>query len=1079
MNRDELRRLALESMKKPMAPAIPSNPPVSANIAEKEVEIPMPPLVETETAVPIPTETIQSASPVIIEDGDNRRIEETTEEREEGELSDDEPQILTPKRSDLSALAINDLNVTLDEEEEVKPSVKKDNQPNKSRRPGNNQQRRDNRDNQNNKKRDRNMNNSPNNRRIDDSRRDRDTRREWDRDKESYRPNSPPYDDSRRDDRYRKDQRRLGPPLIPLPPNPNHYNPMMMPEWEVHRNPNFLPPPNQMPPEMMGMFPPPMPPKLDQMGFPMMNQMPFGNNFPPFFDGPNSNFNQMPNQMPFEMGSMPPNWPNQMPNHMSNQMQNQMSPQMQQNQMSPQMQNQHNQSPMSFNGPPSAPPQPSGNFPPGISGPPNRKGHHKTWVNKPAFVPSPNSSLIIYADQLEDDDVEMEIVPPPPNYPPSKNAPTVPTAPTKSPVQVEETGKRNEIAFLKKLIEEKEAAKLKKKAAPAAPAVSPPAAPTPTPAAPVVNHVINDKPSAPTVPTLARMTKARDEDSPSKRQKTKTIDEILSTPSQDEGSRNHSNGTHLNGNHNGHSTPPSVPTTPTAPTTSTPTTPTIVPTTPTHVPRTPTTSLSITSPTILNSHPHSGITYIDVDVDEESIFKLKNQLQLEEEKIQTVQKEIFNFESDVLQLQQNLIDSQSSQKNLEMRIRILTEQLKFVETQHEQQAQRQFQVENELRQLESLQVERRKELALKKSRLEKDKFRLCEMEIELKVVQNSHEFSSTSPLFIKTEPRSTIVRSHGNTGSFPAVPETPTGVPLPQLEDRVEIQVENRPQVEIRQVESRQHPNPAPVSMRRELSIQADPQVEKHVQVEKRAQVEKRPAPTRESKANGAKTKPPPTKPAKTKANQLTKASSTSVKKSSSQPILRFSGSIPAPTAPPKPAVSQAPKSKEKLSDKSAVDKSKDKSKDKPAAPVDVSLHRREPYDHTVLALFGSYRLTPGFLSKEKITSLTWSNKIDPDRQFCRFDLHGTCNDEECGWQHHRELALTEDELFTELASYSQDADVSLKIKVIKETSGNLEEKARKLIALVYSDISPQDRIGLSSTLTYAKKNASQRRAQF
>ncbi|KAG9272105.1 zinc finger C3H1 domain-containing protein isoform X1 [Astyanax mexicanus] len=73
------------------------------------------------------------------------------------------------------------------------------------------------------------------------------------------------------------------------------------------------------------------------------------------------------------------------------------------------------------------------------------------------------------------------------------------------------------------------------------------------------------------------------------------------------------------------------------------------------------------------------------------------------------------------------------------------------------------------------------------------------------------------------------------------------------------------------------------------------------------------------------------------------------------------------------------------------------------------------------LLVFRSYRFSPYFRTKEKISlsSLTYSNVLEPRKSFCRFDLTGTCNDDDCHWQHMRNCTLNGNQLFQDILSYS------------------------------------------------------------
>ncbi|XP_077425204.1 zinc finger C3H1 domain-containing protein isoform X2 [Vanacampus margaritifer] len=77
------------------------------------------------------------------------------------------------------------------------------------------------------------------------------------------------------------------------------------------------------------------------------------------------------------------------------------------------------------------------------------------------------------------------------------------------------------------------------------------------------------------------------------------------------------------------------------------------------------------------------------------------------------------------------------------------------------------------------------------------------------------------------------------------------------------------------------------------------------------------------------------------------------------------------------------------------------------------------PY-RSPLLVFKSYRFSPYYRTKEKLSlsSATYSNAIRPKRCFCRFDLTGTCNDDECSWQHVRSCTLAGSLLFQDVLSY-------------------------------------------------------------
>ncbi|XP_049739854.1 zinc finger C3H1 domain-containing protein isoform X1 [Elephas maximus indicus] len=78
------------------------------------------------------------------------------------------------------------------------------------------------------------------------------------------------------------------------------------------------------------------------------------------------------------------------------------------------------------------------------------------------------------------------------------------------------------------------------------------------------------------------------------------------------------------------------------------------------------------------------------------------------------------------------------------------------------------------------------------------------------------------------------------------------------------------------------------------------------------------------------------------------------------------------------------------------------------------------PY-HSPLLVFKSYRFSPYYRTKEKLplSSVSYSNMIEPDQCFCRFDLTGTCNDDDCQWQHSQDYTLSRKQLFQDILSYN------------------------------------------------------------
>ncbi|OCT87464.1 hypothetical protein XELAEV_180211581mg, partial [Xenopus laevis] len=93
-----------------------------------------------------------------------------------------------------------------------------------------------------------------------------------------------------------------------------------------------------------------------------------------------------------------------------------------------------------------------------------------------------------------------------------------------------------------------------------------------------------------------------------------------------------------------------------------------------------------------------------------------------------------------------------------------------------------------------------------------------------------------------------------------------------------------------------------------------------------------------------------------------------------------------------------------------------------PAKQTDTRPLPFGPYKSPLL-VFKSYRFSPYFRTKEKLllSSVSYSNMIEPKTFFCRFDLTGTCNDDDCQWQHMRDCTLSRKQLFQDILSYNLD----------------------------------------------------------
>ncbi|XP_071376359.1 zinc finger C3H1 domain-containing protein-like isoform X3 [Centroberyx affinis] len=130
------------------------------------------------------------------------------------------------------------------------------------------------------------------------------------------------------------------------------------------------------------------------------------------------------------------------------------------------------------------------------------------------------------------------------------------------------------------------------------------------------------------------------------------------------------------------------------------------------------------------------------------------------------------------------------------------------------------------------------------------------------------------------------------------------------------------------------------------------------------------------------------------------------------------------------------------------------------------------PY-RSPLLVFKSYRFSPYYRTKEKLSlsSVTYSNTIEPKKCFCRFDLTGTCNDDDCQWQHMRNCTLTGNQLFQDILSYSLSLIGCSESSSDEEISVSTEKYIKKLFG------ANKDRMGIDqkAVLLVSKVNESKR----
>ncbi|KAK0137109.1 Zinc finger C3H1 domain-containing protein [Merluccius polli] len=130
------------------------------------------------------------------------------------------------------------------------------------------------------------------------------------------------------------------------------------------------------------------------------------------------------------------------------------------------------------------------------------------------------------------------------------------------------------------------------------------------------------------------------------------------------------------------------------------------------------------------------------------------------------------------------------------------------------------------------------------------------------------------------------------------------------------------------------------------------------------------------------------------------------------------------------------------------------------------------PY-HSPLLAFKAYRFSTYYRTKEKLSlsSVTYSNTVEAKTSFCRFDLTGTCNDDDCQWQHMRNCMLSGNQLFQDILSYH------LPLIGCSESSSNEDVRVstEKYIKKLFG--ANRDRMGIDqkAVLLVSKVNESKR----
>ncbi|KAM8861832.1 zinc finger C3H1 domain-containing protein [Synchiropus picturatus] len=130
------------------------------------------------------------------------------------------------------------------------------------------------------------------------------------------------------------------------------------------------------------------------------------------------------------------------------------------------------------------------------------------------------------------------------------------------------------------------------------------------------------------------------------------------------------------------------------------------------------------------------------------------------------------------------------------------------------------------------------------------------------------------------------------------------------------------------------------------------------------------------------------------------------------------------------------------------------------------------PY-HSPLLAFRSYRFSPYYRTKEKfsLSSVSFSNTVEPNNCFCRFDLTGTCNDDGCRWQHMRDCTFKGNQLFQDILSY----DLSLISCSEHSSNDDISSATEKYMKKLFGSNSDGMSVDQKAVLLVHKVNESRR----
>jgi hypothetical protein len=434
-------------------------------------------------------------------------------------------------------------------------------------------------------------------------------------------------------------------------------------------------------------------------------------------------------------------------------------------------------------------------------------------------------------------------------------------------------------------------------------------------------------------------------------------------------------------------------------------------------------------------------------VDESTLEVMYEGIKHQERVVSGYVTDLHDIENKSLQTEQDLLYNRNNQENLEIRIRILQEQLRVMQAKLGEAKKDEQMLSLRKRSLEEEQKSKRDIIASKKFSLEKDRTRFSEIEIEWQLAQQISGDSSELPTWRVSDKDPMKQLTDRKEAEILLLEMEKKESERKEEERRAEKKEAERREAEKREAERAKRDAERKEADRKEVERREAQRKEAARREEEKRQkeVEKREAARKEQEKRAAEKKEREKKERERKEaarKEEEKAKRYAEKKEAER---REAEKLEAERE-------RAKREAEKQAEKERQEQEAEKRAKELSKMKQMIEQKSKPVGPSPLFQFRSFRLNPLYKTKYhlKYASQTFSNKIDPDHIMCRFELHGVCNDDECKWQHKRNYTLTDKELLADLASYADDTQKEnvnqFLASLLKSGDLSIEDAASRLV---------------------------------